>query len=294
MTQTALAMDNREAADVLVDRSARSASGLVSIANGWPAVIGLASVSAAEFEGTADPVPESLYRYFADEVFSALGREVQQGLTTLSVAPVLDRELVNALLGLDEAEEITARALDVGILVDRSSQLDVHPLARAFLVEKAGQLGLVPADDAGATCLAHYRSRPDWDAAFELIVRFGWARELEALLMAASTTSSRVRVCRRSSAGATSRSTPISTRLSSRWRARKCYCAKAATCRRSHMLGRQRRVRATTLIAPSRYRAVQRILRLAKRKRSTSIDEQATQRETRSNDVTRVGVSSVA
>jgi len=180
--QTVLAMDDREAAAVLVDRSARSASGLVSLANGWPAVIGLASVSSAEIDAAAEPVPESLYRYFADEVFGALGPDVQQGLTTLAVAPVLDRELVVGLLGGDAAEEVAARALDVGILVERGTQIDLHPLARAFLAERAGQLGLVPADGSGATCLAHYRGRRDWDAAFELIVRFGWAEELKRLL----------------------------------------------------------------------------------------------------------------
>ena len=180
--QTVLAMDDREAAAVLVDRSARSASGLVSLANGWPAVIGLASVSSAEIDAAAEPVPESLYRYFADEVFGALGSDVQQGLTTLAVAPVLDRELVVGLLGGDAADEVAARALDVGILVERGTQIDLHPLARAFLAERAGQLGLVPADGSGATCLAHYRGRRDWDAAFELIVRFGWAEELKRLL----------------------------------------------------------------------------------------------------------------
>ncbi len=50
VSQTALAMDTKEAADVLVERSEDSASGLVALANGWPAVIGLASVSSAEIE----------------------------------------------------------------------------------------------------------------------------------------------------------------------------------------------------------------------------------------------------
>ncbi len=77
VNQTALAMDKREAADV--SRAKRpSASGLVALANGWPAVIGLASVSSAEIEDGADQVPESLYRFFADEVFGALDADVRQ------------------------------------------------------------------------------------------------------------------------------------------------------------------------------------------------------------------------
>ena len=184
LNQTALAMDNREAADLLVGRSGASASGLVSLANGWPAVIGLASVSSAELDADAQPVPESLYRFFAEEVFAALGSEVQQGLTTLSVAPVLDSGLVRILLG-DAADAVTSSALDVGILVERDSRLDLHPLARAFLQEKSDQIGLVPVAGASEICLAHYRERRDWDAAFELIARRGWAEELEGLLSAA-------------------------------------------------------------------------------------------------------------
>ena len=182
LNQTMLAMDNQEAADVLIERSASSASGLVAVANGWPAVIGLASVSSAEIESDVDQLPESLYRFFADEVFAALGEGVQQGLTTLAVAPVLDPELVAALLGPDATDRVMASALDVGILVERGAQLELHPLARAFLEEKSGQLGLLPESSASVTCLAHYRRCRDWDAAFDVIVRAGSANELEALL----------------------------------------------------------------------------------------------------------------
>ena len=97
LNQTVLAMDTREAAELLEGRSAASASGLVALANGWPAVIALASVTDAEIDGDAE-VPDSLYRFFAEEVFEALGEDVRAGLATLAIAPVLDRELAAALL----------------------------------------------------------------------------------------------------------------------------------------------------------------------------------------------------
>ena len=52
------------------------------LAHGWPAVIGLASVSWAEIDDGVEQVPESLYGFFADEVFGALGQDVQRGLAT--------------------------------------------------------------------------------------------------------------------------------------------------------------------------------------------------------------------
>jgi len=188
LSQTALAMDNVEAAQVLVGRTAPAASGLVSLANGWPAVIGLAGVSDAaieDAEANAEQVPESLYRFFADEVFSALGLEVQQGLTTLSVAPILDRPLAAALLDVDVADSVCAAALDVGILVERGSQLDLHPLARTFLAERSGQLGLEPADGSVDVCLDYYRARREWDAVFEVLLRDGPMEELNGLMHAA-------------------------------------------------------------------------------------------------------------
>jgi ATP/maltotriose-dependent transcriptional regulator MalT len=185
LNQTAMAMDTHEASDVLIGRSGPSASGLVSLANGWPAVIGLASVSHAEIDSDIDQVPQSLYRFFAEEVFGALGVEVQQGLTTLSVAPVLDRELAVGLLGVEGADLVCATSLDVGILVERGALLELHPLARAFLEELSGQLGFVPADCAVDVCLDHYMRRRDWDAAFDTIVRSDRASVLEQLMRAA-------------------------------------------------------------------------------------------------------------
>jgi DNA-binding CsgD family transcriptional regulator/tetratricopeptide (TPR) repeat protein len=182
VNQTALAMDATEAAAVLVGRSERSAAGLVQLANGWPAVIGLASVSSAEIDEDVEQVPESLYRYFADEVFSSLGPDIRQGLTTLAVAPLLDIELATAILGEDAADQVCTAALDVGLLVERGSNLDLHPLARAFLEERSAQLGLVPAEHAADTCLRAYRARREWDAAFELITPTDAIRELEGLL----------------------------------------------------------------------------------------------------------------
>ncbi len=184
LNQTALAMDSHEAAEVLAGRSTPSASGLVAVANGWPAVIGLASVSEAEIEGEEE-VPESLYRFFAEEVFSALGDDVRAGLATLAVAPVLDRQLADDLLGVDRAATVCVAALDVGILEERGAHLELHPLARSFLEERSGQLGFLPDPDATARCLAHYRTAQEWDAAFDLIARRGATSELEPLLLGA-------------------------------------------------------------------------------------------------------------
>jgi len=108
LNQVALAMDSSEAAEVLGDEGAGAASGLVALAGGWPAVIGMAAVSSADLAGDWVEASEALYRFFAEEVFEALGDEVQEGLAILSLAPVLDRDLASALLA-DDADAVIAR-----------------------------------------------------------------------------------------------------------------------------------------------------------------------------------------
>ena len=181
LNQVALAMDSSEAAEVLGDASS-AASGLVALAGGWPAVIGLAAVSSADVADDWAEVPEALYRFFAEEVFDALGDEVQDGLALMSLAPVLDRDLASALLA-DDAEAICQAALDVGVLVEHGSFLELHPLARSFLEERSSEFGGDVDMASVQRCLDHYRERPDWDAAFDLIARNRLVDELEPLLL---------------------------------------------------------------------------------------------------------------
>ena len=181
LNQTTLAMDAIEASEVLAGRSPPSASGLVALANGWPAVIGLASVTTAEIEDS-EQLPEALYRFFAEEVFEALDDEVKAGLATLAVAPILDRELATELMG-EGAEKVCGAAIRVGVLVEHGQQLELHPLARSFLDDRCAQLGVAPEARDIARCLACYRRRRDWDAAFDVVARYRLVDKIEPLLL---------------------------------------------------------------------------------------------------------------
>ncbi len=183
LRQTALAMDSEEAADVLADRSSTSVAGLAALAQGWPAVIGLASASLAEVEPDLDQVPESLYRFFADEVFDGLDPTVQRSLSELSVVPSLDREIIATLLGERDAEVTCDAALDVGLFVERGTRIELHPLARVFLDERT-QVGGRSGPRAAEACFRVYRDRKDWDAAFELIKRAQLTELLDVLVAA--------------------------------------------------------------------------------------------------------------
>ena len=181
VNQRTLAMDEDEATEVLSERDPSFRTGLLELAGGWPAVIGLASVSTAEIERSPD-VPESLYRFFAEEVFNALHDAVQEGLATLVLSPEIDRMLASRLLGAEDVEPVCEAALDVGILVERGAQLHMHPLARAYLEDRLDRIGVAPDTKTLDICIRYFGERRNWDAAFDLIVRHHLEAELGPLL----------------------------------------------------------------------------------------------------------------
>jgi DNA-binding CsgD family transcriptional regulator len=158
-----LAMDHDEAAEVLSHRN--DASGLVALAEGWPAVIGLAALS-RDFEIPESGLPDSLYEYFADELYQGTSRKVQEGLCRLALAPTLGDGIADLLLGRD-AREVLAEGVRAGFLSSRVGVLELHPLLKTFLDAKSNESGNRVAGDIELLA-GHLASRGLWDDAFDL------------------------------------------------------------------------------------------------------------------------------
>ncbi len=182
--QTMLAMTAEEAGEVLEGGRADLATGLLSLAEGWPAVIGLAGMTPDVTEIDAD-LPETLYEFFADEIYRALDPRVASGLAVLAAMPIVDEELATVLFGRDRAELVCGESLALGILDDRDGRLELHPLAAAFLAKTARVTGVPGMDALVPPVLALYRRRRDWDAAIELATNHGGRVDVESLLLEA-------------------------------------------------------------------------------------------------------------
>ena len=179
--QTTLAMSTEEAQAVLAGWRAELTPGLIALADGWPAVIGLAGVAPAPGQAQGN-MPETVYDFFAEEVYQGLEPDVRVGLGTLAVAPSLDRELAVELLGAEHAERVLREALRMGICDERGGRLELHPLARTFLEARTSAGVGLGREQVTSACLEAYRARRDWDSLFDLIERNGLESELERLL----------------------------------------------------------------------------------------------------------------
>ncbi len=185
LNQTELAM-SRDEAELVLDEPEQAGitSGLVAIANGWPAVIALAGVSGVP-ELPDDDAPEALYDFFAEEVYRALEPDDRAGLGVLAAATALDQPLADILLGPARAERTVAEGVAIGVIVERGERLELHPLARTFIEAKALEEWPTEHEAAVARCLEVYRARRDWDASFDLVERNNLVSELEGLLLEA-------------------------------------------------------------------------------------------------------------
>ena len=160
-----LAMDHDEAAAVLAHRKDAPAAGLVALAEGWPAVIGLAALT-DDLDLPEGSLPDTLYEYFAEELYQAATPEVQRQLCRLATAPSLADGVAEFLLG-GATGEILKEGMRLGFLSTRGHGLEIHPLLRTFLRRKAAELET--GHGADAESLAYFLiERRAWDEALLL------------------------------------------------------------------------------------------------------------------------------
>lgn len=177
--RAALAMTPEEAAEVLDETADERTLGLVALADGWPAVIGLAALSTS----TDMPTDVTVHHYLAQELIAHLTPPARSALTILTLTPQIDIELLSTLLGDKQAAEAITEAERIGALHgqgDGSYQL--QPLVSAFVVEESER---DPPPELAAwldSAYVYLRERRRWDEAFALVERFDRPHLIEILL----------------------------------------------------------------------------------------------------------------
>lgn len=178
-----LAMTPDEAAEALSSRH-EEMTGLVALAEGWPAVIGLAALLPTPFLSGDTDVPETLHEYFAEELYQGLTSHTKWGLTQLSLAPSVDAPLIQALFGpgstyvLDEGER-------AGFLTRTSGAHEMHPLLRQFVRSKLAEFDIKDIENVARKICRFYLETQRWDAAAAIAAEFEFTDLLLDVLEAA-------------------------------------------------------------------------------------------------------------
>jgi ATP/maltotriose-dependent transcriptional regulator MalT len=181
---SALAMNHDEATEVLEEMGQEVTRGLLALANGWPAVIGLASFADAPSLLRKDELPPALHDYVADELYSSVKQSIRERLSEISLLPSPSEGLTERLLGPRSAETL-AEGVRVGFLIEQGSgEFDLHPLLRTFLRRKLGDLPESYKHEAVSRATDLLLSERAWEGAFELISTFDRPDLLDPLLRA--------------------------------------------------------------------------------------------------------------
>jgi DNA-binding CsgD family transcriptional regulator/tetratricopeptide (TPR) repeat protein len=167
--QSTLAMNYQEASEVLAVARRRDASGLLALANGWPAIIGLAA-NAKRLGIPAHDVPAALYDFFAQELYQAAAPSVRRALVSLALAPSITVPLAVHVTG-DNARNALAEGERLGFVQRDGDDLYVmHSLVRDFLKKQTPE---VAASTAIVDRLVRYLlDHRDYDDLFVLCREF--------------------------------------------------------------------------------------------------------------------------
>lgn len=179
--RSALAFSHEEAYEVLTDRAAGEVAGLLALAEGWPALIGLATFT-TEFP-TEHHLPDTLYDFFAEELYHTASSEMRAALSALAVAPRVTHDLLVHLYG-PRAHEVVRSAFAAGFLSASSESPELHPLLRRFLRPKLGDGTSDPVSIIRSVA-RFFLSQRAWDEVFAIIGDFGASELLPDLVDAA-------------------------------------------------------------------------------------------------------------
>ena len=179
--QSSLAMNMDEANAVMASGNKEASSGLVALADGWPAVIGLAALAPTAIR-LEEGIPEELHDYFAEELFASLPVETREGLSRLALVPVITPSAAKALLG-EGAEHVIEEAKEAGMFaVQRTHEQIFHPLLRTFLVQKLRESDQASLNDVVSRAVEVLAENARWGEAFSLIQEFARSDLLDILL----------------------------------------------------------------------------------------------------------------
>src|SRR5215218_6858743 len=185
--RSVLALTHDEARQVLHERKAEEVAGVLALTEGWPAVIGLASLSGDLVLSEAE-LPDALYGYCAEELFQRFTPDIQRALCTLALAPSISTDLARALYG--EAATSILEAAEGGGFLTRgvSGDYDMQPLLRTVLLRKLDEEGGDRADRAMHELAAYLIRARRWDEGFAVAERAADALLLEKVVYFANDT----------------------------------------------------------------------------------------------------------
>jgi ATP/maltotriose-dependent transcriptional regulator MalT len=125
--QRALAMTEAEAQSIIVDPTA------LELAQGWPAVLGLAASLEKLEPRTELRDSVALHSFVAEELLKNAPPKVRRSLFRLSLCPDVSLAQARAILGAGRVASLVERSAKLGLVSMNDGLIVIHPLVRQFI-----------------------------------------------------------------------------------------------------------------------------------------------------------------
>jgi LuxR family transcriptional regulator, maltose regulon positive regulatory protein len=164
-----LAMTPQEARGVLDPSSDKRLNWILDRAEGWPALVGLASLVTTA-EAPVDSVSGALYRYFAEEVLRGKSEPSKRVLLQLACLPQLNESYLSELKIPPDTLNLVMQE-QPSVSTDLGGPRRVHPLLREFLIRRFSEEDPVGYEALHAKLISRARDLAEWADAYELALR---------------------------------------------------------------------------------------------------------------------------
>jgi ATP/maltotriose-dependent transcriptional regulator MalT len=176
-----MAMDATEVDEVLQGHARRVAAGLKGLADGWPAVVGMAALTRDAVAPDDTMIDEALYEFFVEDVLNTAEPEVQELLHRVAVLPEIKLEACQELFGEAAVVQIR-RAEQLGLLSRAGVDSYMHPLLRRFLLMKYRERDTSDLQATARRAFDFAVASRDFDSAFSLAAEFQLLESLEVVI----------------------------------------------------------------------------------------------------------------
>jgi LuxR family maltose regulon positive regulatory protein len=183
LDENSLRMTDDECATVLHSSESPVDADLVSAIDGWPALVGIASLldgSPPTRAGTTEAVLE----FLRDEILTGTGAETYAFLTTLSRLPTAEDKLITRCFGVAEVATHLGALVDAGLIGTIEGTRRLHPLFREFLRTQEPMTS--DQKDVIARALEFYEEEHEWECAITLAREHGHDERLAQIIGAAT------------------------------------------------------------------------------------------------------------
>ena len=181
--RSALSMNDDEAGEVL-GHLGDDATQVIEIADGWPAVIGLAAFTQESLRLARGALPPELHAYIADELYATLDPALRDDLATLGLFLSVSQERARIVLA-EKGEQVIAEGLRVGFLAEGLRFMSLSSTAPEFLVPEAAHSDPGLLERTISRAVGVMLDGRKWENAFEVSVAFDATDLLAGVIEAA-------------------------------------------------------------------------------------------------------------